>query len=254
MNEIHEANRRSWDAVSPHWQKKIDECGEWRRCPAEPGLALAQPELDYLGEISGKEICVLGSGDNVVVFALAGMGAKVTSVDISQKQLGIAGGRADELGLDIEFVRADVTDLSPLPDERFDLVYTGGHVAVWVSDLKTYYSEAARILKTGGMFMVSEYHPFRRIWKDRSDQLEVESGYFKTGPHRYDRSEEVPGAEADSLPSYEFHWTVSDYVMAILDAGCELIALHEWNDQPQHWEDAPMEGLPESLLAVARKR
>ena len=40
----------------------------------------------------------------------AGMGAQVTSVDISQTQLDIAAGRARELGLAINFVRADVTD------------------------------------------------------------------------------------------------------------------------------------------------
>ena len=207
-----------------------------------------------MGEVSGREICVLGSGDNVVVFALAGLGARMTSVDISQKQLDIASGRADELGLDIEFVRADVTDLRPLQNERFDVVYTGGHVAVWVSDLKKYYSEAGRILKPQGVFMIREYHPFRRLWKDVPDRLEMECGYFVRGPHRYDRSAEVPGAETGSLPSCEFHWTVCDFVMAILDAGCELTALHEWGDRSQHWEDAPLEGLPESLLAVAVKK
>ena len=254
MNEWHEANRKGWDAVSPQWQAMIEERGEWRGCPDDPGIALHPLELDHLGDISGKDVCVLGSGDNLVVFALAGMGARVTSVDISQVQLDTAAGRAGELGLDISFVRADVTDLGPLRDSTFDVVYTGGHMAVWVSDLKRYYSEAGRILKSGGTFMVKEYHPFRRIWEQSPGQLEMEFGYYDRGPHQYDRSEDIPGAEAGSLPSYEFQWTVSDYVSALLDAGCELVAAHEIGDAVQEWEGPNLEGLPEYLLLVGKKR
>ena len=155
---------------------------------------------------------MLGSGNNLVVFALAGMGARVTSVDISQKQLDTAAVRAVELGLEVTFVRVDVVDLSSIEDGSFDLVYTGGHVAVWVSDLKAYYSQAGRILRPGGMFMVSEYHPFRRVWQDSPSDLNVKYRYLDRGPHEYDRSQDIESATAGTLSSYEFNWTVGDYV------------------------------------------
>jgi SAM-dependent methyltransferase len=253
-NAWHEANRRGWDAVSPHWQQADVIESQWRRCPGEPELVLHPEELEYLAGIAGKAACVLGSGDNLVVFALAGLGARVTSVDISQAQLEIAAGRAKELGLDITFLRADVTDLRALPDVTFDVVYTGGHVAVWVSDLWRYYAEAVRILKPGGLFIVNEYHPVRRIWKYQEDRLELDFGYFDRGPHAYDRSDEVPGAEPGSLPSYEFHWTVSDLVTAVMAAGCELVGLREVGDEQKGWETPPVAGLPEDLLIVGRKR
>lgn len=60
--------------------------------------------------------------------------------------------------------------------------------------------------------------------------------------------------ETGSLPSYEFHWTVSDLAMAMLDAGCELVFLDEMGDKRDSWETAPLEGLPEFLLLVGRKR
>ena len=250
---MHEANRKGWDAVSPHWQAMIEERVDWRKCPTDPTIVLSRQELEHLEHVSGKDVAVLGSGDNLVVFALAGMGARVTSLDISQKQLDTAAQRATELGLEITFVQADVVDLSSLRDESFDLVYTGGHVAVWVSDLKTYYSEACRILRAGGIFIVNEYHPFRRIWQDSPNDLKVKSRYFDRGPHEYDRSEDVPGTPAGSLPSYEFHWTVSHYVTALLTAGCCLVALDEFGEELQSWEYAPMAGLPHYLLLVGRK-
>ncbi len=125
---------------------------------------------------------------------------------------------------------------------------------MWVSDLWRYYAEAARILHPGGLFIINEYHPFRRVWPYHPDRLELEFSYFDRGPHAYDRSEEVEGLAAGSLPSYEFHWTVSDYVAAVMDAGCELLALRELGDQPQSWETPPLAGLPEDLVLVSRKR
>jgi len=125
---------------------------------------------------------------------------------------------------------------------------------VWVSNLARYYREACRILKRGGLFLVNEYHPFRRIWKPNAERLEREIGYFDRGPVQYDRAEDTGGAVAGPLPSYEFHWTVSDYVTALLAAGCELLSLQEFGQGRQDWETAPLEGLPESLMLVGRKR
>ena len=75
-------------------------------------------------------MAVLGSGDNQVAFALAGLGAKVMSIDISDRQITVARRRAVALGLEMDFLRADIVDLRDLGDATFDLVYTGGHVAV----------------------------------------------------------------------------------------------------------------------------
>ena len=69
----------------------------------------------FVNNIEGKEVCVLGSGDNEVAFALVGLGGWVTSVDFSQRRLDIAANRASQLGLQLSFLQADVTDLSALP-------------------------------------------------------------------------------------------------------------------------------------------
>jgi 2-polyprenyl-3-methyl-5-hydroxy-6-metoxy-1,4-benzoquinol methylase len=111
-DHFHEANRRRCDAGSVSWAHHADMRGIWRKCHRDPALALHPAELKWLSDVSGKSVAVLGSGDNQVVFALSGLGAKVTSVDISERQLDIARSRATTLGLDVDFVRADVVDLS----------------------------------------------------------------------------------------------------------------------------------------------
>ncbi|HET6383012.1 MAG TPA: class I SAM-dependent methyltransferase [Armatimonadota bacterium] len=252
MNPYHSANRKGWEAVSDSWQANIEEKGLWRRSAKDPSLILAAEELRWLRDVAGRDAAVLGSGDNLIVFALAGMGARVTSVDISQTQLETAARRATDLEIDVRFLCADVTDLQELAADSFDVVYTGGHVAVWVSDLKRYYAEAVRILRPGGLFLVSEYHPFRRPWSADGGRLKMETVYFDRGPFRFDRGPEA--GLKDPLPSYEFNWTVGDMVSALVAAGCELLALEEFGEGRESWESVDLSGLPATLLLVGRKR
>jgi SAM-dependent methyltransferase len=252
-NQFHEANRRRWDAASASWAHHADSRGIWKKCHLDPSLALDVAELKWLRDVGGKSIAVLGSGDNQVAFALSGMGAKATSIDISEQQLDVARSRAAALGLNMTFVRADVVDLSCLGDATFDLVYTGGHVAVWVSDLQRYYGEAARILRPDGLLIVSEYHPFRRVWSRSASDLKVGINYFDRGPHRFEAATDVLYPEPGDLEQFEFHWTVADYIGAILAAGYRLVHTEEFGDTCEKWEGAPMAGLPGSLLLVGRR-
>ena len=60
-------------------------------------------------------------------------------------------------------------------DERYDVTYTGGHVAVWVSDLHRYYREAVRILKPAGRLIVSEVIRFAVCGRGRHTILKSAS-------------------------------------------------------------------------------
>ena len=253
VNEYHRANRARWNLGAEAWAAMHDRRGTWRVAHREPRTVFLSQELDLIGDVEGSDVCVLGSGDNLAVFAFAGMGARVTSVDISAEQLSVARRRAGELGLDIEFVEADVTDLGSLPAACFDVVYTGGHVAVWVNDLRTYYREAIRILRRGGVFLVNEYHPFRRIWKDQASSLEVGFSYFDNGPHEYTVSNDVLDKANGDIKQFEFHWTVSEYLRAVVEQGVDLIRFEEIGDEAEGWEGAPLQGLPQKLLIAGRK-
>jgi SAM-dependent methyltransferase len=244
-NELHEANRRRWNAATNGWKKRTDERGIWKNCHRDPSLVLTPSELSLLEGVRGKSVCVLGSGDNEVVFALAGMGADVTSIDISERQLETARGRADLLDLNVSFLRADIADLSALESNGFDFVYTGGHVSVWLSDINERYLEAVRILKPGCLFIVNDYHPFRRIWKEGSKQLILEYSYFERGPFEY--------LSDEGLPQFEFHWTVADHISALLSAGCELLRIEEIGEENDEWNDTELKGLPQRMLFVGRK-
>ena len=184
IDDPHQANRAFWDTSTDWWKEREDQRGLWMRAHQEPRLVLREAEMRYVADIQGVEVCVLGSGDNEVAFALAGLGGRVTSVDISERRLAVAADRARTLDLSLRFVQADVADLSGLADDSFGLVYTGGHVSVWVANIQQYYAEAGRILAPGGLFVANEYHPMRRMWED-ADSYEPRYRYLDRGPHRY---------------------------------------------------------------------
>lgn len=255
VNEFHEANRKAWNARAASWEERTDRRGNWKTCHQRPELALHARELSLLGDVAARDVCVLGSGHNEVAFALAGMGARVTSVDIAENQLDVARRRADQLGVQVRFLQADVVELDELTTRSYDIVYTGGHVAVWVADLTQYYSEALRILRPGGLALVREYHPFRRLWRKHTGHLELAAGYFDRGPHEFDCDfgQDTSYPAPPGLVEYEFHWTVSDYLTALLDAGLQLQVVGEYGAGHQEWETTPLAGLPEWLLIFGRK-
>ena len=237
ITDPHQANRTFGDASTEWWKEREDQRGLWMRAHQEPRLVLSEAEMRYVADIQGVEVCVLGSGDNEVAFALAGIGGRVTSVDISARRLAVAADRARTLNFSVRFVQADVTDLSVLADDSFGLVYTGEHVSVWVANIQQYYEEAGRILAPGGLFVAHEYHPMRRMWED-ADSYEPRYRYLDRGPHR-------------SSSTFEYHWTVADHVQAAIDGGCRIVEVVEYGEQIE--EEQWLEKMPVHLLIVGRK-
>lgn len=213
--EMHDANRRSWDDNAGSWAEMRDRDGLWRRCPEEPELGFAGGAYELIGSlagsVAGKDVAVVGSGDNLAVFALAGMKAHVTSIDISRRQLETASARADQLGLTIDFARADAADLDGIADRSFDLVCSTNGFFVWIADLRAVYEEIYRVLKPGGYYVFYDVHPFQRPWADRTTPIEVDKPYWQTGPFR----DEKEG-------TFEFNWTMADLLNPAVDAGLVL--------------------------------
>ncbi len=284
MVDFHEANRIRWEHAASRYE---DWRGDgWRRCLDEPTLGLERNTLQlidrFVGSLSGKRVCVLASGDNYSAFALAGLGAHVTSVDFSQEQLNIATERAKELGLEIEFIQADVTEPTPIKANQFDFVCSTNGVMVWIATPRKYYTEVYRILKPNGVFISYDIHPFQRPWNDYPEPFQMEKTYFETGPieSQYDpdsveshtQYDEGPSEKhSNLLPVFNFHWTISDLLNAIIKSGLELQYIEEeldtnpafWHDpvdqkvsdtNPTDWQQNPRVGLPAWLTLVAQKR
>lgn len=262
LKDIHETNRRYWNTNASAWKALRERDGNWRRCLDEPELGFAGKTFQLIqtacGDLTGRSVCVIASGDNYAAFALAGLGAHVTSTDISQKQLDVARERAVELGLDMRFVRADAADLEPIAPESFDLVCSTNGLYVWIASPTAVMCAVHRILKPGGFYVFYDVHPFQRPWKDQRIPIELKKPYWDVGPFAYED------------PSFEFHWTMADFLNGASDAGLVLQTIiespadderfwegdsYEPGSQPHwmNWQQNPRAGLPVWLTLALQK-
>jgi SAM-dependent methyltransferase len=275
-----------WEHHAARW--KIRRNDDWRRCVTDPSVGLERNTLElidrFVGALAGKRVCVLGSGDNYAVFVLAGMGAQVTSVDFSEHQLQIAAERADELGLDIEFQQADITELDAIEANTYDFVLSTNGVMVWIATPEQYYAQVQRILKPGGVFLSYDIHPFQRPWSNHPEPFQMVKPYTHTGPieryyhpesgETYSQPSEIPSGQREAVWSvYNFHWTLSQLLNALKRSGLHLLYLQEdtevdaafWQirkgpnigtvnaENATNWQENPRAGLPMWLTLVAQK-
>jgi len=237
--------------VAPTWERDPDDKEPWRRVATMPALALNVVEQELIGSAAGRTICALGVSDGMAALAFAALGARVTVADPSQSMLDMMMVRARIIGVELDFVQTDLCDLSAIRNESFQLAYAA-QATRQLEDIDRFYAEVRRILCPGGRFIINEYHPVRRIWKQESGHPRAECSYFD---RRRAREEEDlfpdPNAPGASLGKYDFSWTVSDHFGALVAAGFRVTALEEVGDVRQKWEIPNLKGLPEQLLLAA---
>ena len=163
----------------------------------------------YLPDLKGLRILLPSSGDNHVAFALAVMGAQVTSADISERQLENAAEIANRLHLDIEFVCDNTMKLSRIPDSAFDMAYTSNGTLSWIDDPDSMNRNICRVLKPGGYAVLYDMHPFNRPFSGEA---------FK--------EPRIVKSYQDVLP--DLHWRLQDIVNSQIRSGltvCEMAEL-----------------------------
>ena len=198
-----EQNRKAWDEIHR------------RRTEAMAGqLGIPEQIRALLPDIQGKHVLHLQCATGESTADLVELGALVSAVDISAEALDVARERAP----DVAYVHADVQEL-PLEIRRgrFDLVYTGGGVLVWLQDLDMWATGIASALKPGGMLLLYDAHPIAQCvdalghWRD--DYFDESSEQTAGWDHF-----EIPGQPATEQ-KHERHWQLGQIVGAVTGAG-----------------------------------
>ena len=137
-----------WGKPIPHETFEDAKNGKWD--------VLLTPTVpvphNWFGPLKGKKLLGLASGGGQQIPVFAALGADVTVLDLSDRQLASERLVADREGYDVTIVKADMTKPLPFPDGAFDLIF---HPVsdCYIEEIRPLYRECARVLRQGGVFL-----------------------------------------------------------------------------------------------------
>ncbi len=130
--------------------------------------------LPLLGDLKDKKVLDVGAGTGRLSLLLSKAGAVVTALDVSGEMLKVLKNKDKK----IETIISDAENL-PFEDNSFDII-TAAFLIVHLRDPKTFFDEAYRILKDGGILAVSNINqkePPEVVTKE--GKIKIESYYHR---------------------------------------------------------------------------
>lgn len=186
--ELVRATGAAWDRAAAKYLAEFDQDVALLRAG---GHALLRPELEFLGDLTGCGVAIhLQCSHGLDALSLANLGvAAIIGVDVSREMLALAARKAEAVGREARWIRAEILSLPSELDSSADLVYTGKGALPWVSDLGPWAAGIFRVLRPGGRLFVHEGHPLNWVWEPgaRKHQLHDDGrGYFEETPRAND--------------------------------------------------------------------
>ena len=205
-----------------------------------------------MGDVNSKNVLEIGCGAAHCGIAFAKKGANVIGIDISEEQLRMAKKLIERNEVDMKLYEGDITNLDQIECDSQDIVFTAWALQ-YVEDLQACFKEVYRVLKKGGIFVLSLDHPFwRRVGKE---SLRIKKSYFDYG--RY----EEPHKKGIFIA---YDKSISEIVNALANAGFKIEKMLEpdsrkknigdyWYDnQVEHRREA-MKWIPRTIIFKAKK-
>jgi 2-polyprenyl-6-hydroxyphenyl methylase/3-demethylubiquinone-9 3-methyltransferase len=110
--------------------------------------------IDDMASIAGKKVLDVGCGGGILAEAMAGLGAEVTGIDLSEKALKVARLHLLESGQKVDYRLIAAEDFAAEMTEQFDVV-TCMEMLEHVPDPASVVAACARLVKPGGWVFFS---------------------------------------------------------------------------------------------------
>ena len=235
-DELLDETRRSWNlATRVHNHHKRDQAAFLR----DGGSTLFPEETELVGELRGQRLLHLLCNSGQDTLSLAGLGARVTGVDLSDEAIRFATTLAADAGIPARFIVSEAQAfLDAAEPASFDVVFMSYGALIWIADIARLFRGIARVLAPGGRFVSLEFHPL--VWSFDLN-LSVKESYFAPG-HVYSEpvSDYVAASGTALAPSglatlpadeaafvnphsaHSYQHTVADQLTAMIAAGLAL--------------------------------
>lgn len=222
-----ETNRKYWNEVAKVHYKSYNLDPLRKRKSSL--IDKVQKEAFY--PVKDKSILHLQCHIGTDTLSLALDGAKVTGLDFSEESIDHAIRLSEEMDIPARFIKSSVFDASTVLDEKFDIVYTGKGAVMWMPDIKRWAETIYECLKPDGIFYIIDVHPFFfNCEEDEKGHYEFKAPYFREGKPLFFEEEWPDYSDKTYIaqnPTYEWNWTLSDIVNALINAGLQIEKLEE---------------------------
>lgn len=261
--------KKTWNDAAEAWTDFVREGKDIAR--NEMNL---QPVLYLLGNIKGKMILDLCCGEGINSRIVAGMGAQVTGIDISERLIEFADEKEKKDRQGIEYHVIDASNMDRFENESFDLVVC--FMALMdIEDYRKSISEVSRVLNASGRFIFSITHP---CFEQRIKDGKITGGWeFESVGHESDTDNalhykvddyfetDIPETVPWTMPRLKkpfetiaFHRTLSEYSKALHDSNLLISRIIEPKPTEVGIKQLPvMKGflrIPHSIVVEAVKR
>ena len=177
----------------------------------------------WFPELKNADVLCLASGGGQQGPVLAAAGANVTVFDNSPRQLAQDRLVAQREGLNMRLVEGDAADLSVFPDGSFDMVFNPCST-IFMSNVRTVWREAFRVLRQGGSLMTGSMNPVFYIF----DLQKFDNGILEV-------AHSIPYSDLESLSTeeiqkglpLEFGHSLSDLLGGQCAAGFQIVDMYE---------------------------
>lgn len=199
-----DAQQNPWDAAAVAYGRYI--AGRERANLEQD--ALLSHMLDFLGDLSGREVLDAACGEGFLARVLASRGAQVTGIDCSARLITMA--REKDPHHTISYHVADLSQPLPAFARRFDRI--GSHLALNdVADHRGFAATLAAVARPGARVVLAFNNPYVSVVRGQI------ADYFANGALG------MYGALAEQgIRAHYYHRTLEEYLDAFLNVGLRL--------------------------------
>ncbi len=138
-----------------------------------------------LTPFSGLSVLDIGCGGGLIAEPMARLGARVTGIDATDKNIRVAGLHAERSGLAIDY-RCTTAEELVARGERFDVVLTL-EVVEHVAAVEPFIASCAQLVAPGGALVAATLNRTAKAWALAIVGAEYILGWLPRGTHRWEK-------------------------------------------------------------------
>jgi 2-polyprenyl-6-hydroxyphenyl methylase/3-demethylubiquinone-9 3-methyltransferase len=173
---------RWWDKQGPFWPLHRLNAFRVEYLCRKASVALGR-NPDSAQPLSGLKVLDIGCGGGILSESVAALGARVTGIDVTEKNLHVCRIHAQWSGVEIDYRLATVEALAA-GDERFDLVLNM-EVVEHVEQLPEFLAQCARLVRPGGVMVVATINRTLIAWLTAIIGAEYILRWLPKGTHHF---------------------------------------------------------------------